>query len=336
MAKRSDRGEDGQPDDDPEGAGAFAAPIRPASAGCRRAASAPAARRLAASISGVLPAGHRGGPQESATSSAFETSSTKTNSRPPSSLRRDLGRVALVARGNQHPFDPRPLRRQRLLPHAADRQHLAGERDLACHRRRRRRPARRVQSDASAVAIVTPADGPSFGHRPGRDVDVHVVVGEPVALGAPSDPACAAHAGERRLRRLLHHFAELAGDRQLALAGIGGRLDEEHVAAGRRLGEARWRRRGRVVRLRDLARRSAAARAISRSRLLVDARLCLRFAFGDLARRLCGRSSPIRRSRFRTPASRVYSRDDRAQRRVGEARAGSASARVPRAACGSR
>src|SRR5712691_6579909 len=40
-----------------------------------------------------------------------------------------------------------------------------------------------------------------------------------------------AHPGERRLRGLLHHVAELSCARQPALARIGGRLEEEHVAA---------------------------------------------------------------------------------------------------------
>ena len=33
-----------------------------------------------------------------------------------------------------------------------------------------------VSSETSAVAIVTPADGPSFGNRAGRHVDVQVAV----------------------------------------------------------------------------------------------------------------------------------------------------------------
>src|SRR3954452_6105844 len=59
---------------------------------------------------------------------------------------------------------------------------------------------------------------------------MHVVLGEPTRLdpyllGVAADPR------ERRLRRLLHHLAELARDLQPALARVGGRLDEEHVAA---------------------------------------------------------------------------------------------------------
>ena len=47
-----------------------------------------------------------------------------------------------------------------------------------------------------------------------------------------------AHPRERGLGGLLHHVAELAGDRQLARARVGRGLDEEHVAADGRVGEA--------------------------------------------------------------------------------------------------
>src|SRR3954469_9986143 len=60
-----------------------------------------------------------------------------------------------------------------------------------------------------------------------------VVLGEPVLIELRRDlTPVAAHIGECRLRRLLHHVAELAGDRQLAGTGHRGRLDEKHVAAG--------------------------------------------------------------------------------------------------------
>ena len=114
-----------------------------------------------------------------------------------------------------------------------------------------------------------------------------------------------AHPRERRLRRLLHHLAELPGDRQLALARVRGRLDEEHVAAGRRVREP-----GRDARLPRCAcaprRRSAAAPSHSRSRLSSTRVFCvLPFATCVAALR---QTSASRRSRLRTPASRVYSR----------------------------
>ena len=60
---------------------------------------------------------------------------------------------------------PGAVRREHLLLDAADRQHVAAQRDLAGHRdvAAHRAP---VSADASAVAIVTPADGPSFGIAP--------------------------------------------------------------------------------------------------------------------------------------------------------------------------
>ena len=65
----------------------------------------------------------------------------------------------------------------------------------------------RVSAETSAVAIVMPADGPSFGIAPfghvNVDVDLLVEVAlEPELLGAR------AHVAHRRLRRLLHHVAE--------------------------------------------------------------------------------------------------------------------------------
>ena len=93
-----------------------------------------------------------------------------------------------------------------------------------------------------------------------------------------------AHPGQRGLRGLLHHVAELAGDRQPALAGHRGRLDEEHVAADRRPRQA-----GRHARLaRAPARLRLEARAPEQ---LAHARrghgdLALVLALGDAPRDL--------------------------------------------------
>ena len=46
------------------------------------------------------------------------------------------------------------------------------------------RTGRPESSDASAVNIVTPADGPSFGTAPAGHVDVHVLVLEHVVRDA--------------------------------------------------------------------------------------------------------------------------------------------------------
>ncbi len=91
------------------------------------------------------------------------------------------------------------------------------------------RTGRPVASDVRAVTIVMPAEGPSFGTAPagtcrwiarsrrGR-VDAQ-------RLGVGADE------GERDLRGLLHHLAELTGEGQPGRAVVGGGLDEEHVAA---------------------------------------------------------------------------------------------------------
>src|SRR4051794_14353770 len=150
----------------------------------------------------------------------------------------DLVGVGLVVRGRDDGRDAVALRRERLLLQPADRQHLAGERDLARHR--------------DLVAHAAPADQrrqrgrhrdagarPVLRGGPGGHVDVDVVLGEPVLPEPRRDlVVVAANVRERCLRRLLHHVAELAGDRQLALARHRGRLDKEHVAADRRPREA--------------------------------------------------------------------------------------------------
>ena len=75
-----------------------------------------------------------------------------------------------------------------------------------------------VSSDASAVNMVTPADGPSFGIAP-AGMWTWMSVFSRKFSSMPSHLALRADERQRRLRRLLHHVAELAGEHQLALAG---------------------------------------------------------------------------------------------------------------------
>src|SRR6266542_6957906 len=58
------------------------------------------------------------------------------------------------------------------------------------------------------------------------------VLAEPVRIQAEL-LRMRAHPRQRRLRGLLHHVTELAGDREPSLARVGGRLEEEDVAAHR-------------------------------------------------------------------------------------------------------
>ncbi len=121
----------------------------------------------------------------------------------------------------------------------------------------------------------------------------------PSLVGVGADP------GERRLRRLLHHVAELAGDGQVALPRVGGRLDEEHVAAGRGVGEP-GRDPGLGGPPPHLAAENRRGPSHSRRRLSSTRVFCV-FPFATCVAAL-RQTSASRRSRLRTPASRVYSR----------------------------
>ena len=77
-----------------------------------------------------------------------------------------------------------------------------------------------VSSDASAVNIVTPADGPSFGIAPAGMWTWRSVFSRKLLVDAEPLGRCDAHERERRLRRLLHDVAELAGERSLPLPCI--------------------------------------------------------------------------------------------------------------------
>ena len=95
---------------------------------------------------------------------------------------------------------------------------------------RESRHQRRRERDPRRRAVLR--DG-AFGH-----VDVHVrlaveVLRDAELLGLRPHPA------ERRLRRLLHHVAKLAGERQRALAWHQRGLGHEDLAADLRPGEAR-------------------------------------------------------------------------------------------------
>ena len=123
----------------------------------------------------------------------------------------------------------------------------------------------------------------------------------------------AAHAGEGGLRRLAHHVAELAGDRQLAGARHRGGLDEQDLAADRGPGEA-GRDPGSLVRRCSAKkrRRPSSSRAASAETLTLPVALP-----SATSRAILRQTVPISRSRLRTPASRVYS-SMIAERGVGE------------------
>jgi hypothetical protein len=85
-----------------------------------------------------------------------------------------------------------------------------------------------------AVAIVTPADGPSFGIAPdGTWTCISAFLKK-----SGSIPCVRPQPRQGRAHRFLHHLAELTGQRESPVAGHAGCLDEEHLAARRRPGEA--------------------------------------------------------------------------------------------------
>ena len=147
------------------------------------------------------------------------------------------------------------------------------------------RTGRPVSRDTSAVVIVTPADGPSFGHRARRHVHVEAPLVQRVRvdaerIGVRPDVA------HRDLRRLLHDVAELTGQGQAGLAGQAGRLHEEHVATGAGDRETRSPLPPRTCARALPRRRTAGARAASGRRPAPIATGGVAVATRDLGRRL--------------------------------------------------
>ena len=159
-----------------------------------------------------------------------------------------------------------------------------------------------LKSDASAVNMATPADGPSLGTAPRGHVDVNVVSFESVRLDAEFAHAAADEA-EGGLGGFLHDVADLAGERDVAFAGIAGGFDVENFAADRGVGQAGddAGRAGREPRSRGCI--AAARESPARVRgVTVDVRrVSPRATCAATARQ----TAPIWRSSSRTPASWV-------------------------------
>ena len=168
------------------------------------------------------------------------------------------------------------------------------------------RTGRPLISEASATVIATPAEGPSLGTAPaGTWMWMSCSANQSSSSSGAISLPVAAHVGERRLRRLLHHVAELAGDRQPARARHRGRLDEEDVAAGRRPGEA-GRDAGVLGAAALLGEDAAAAEQLAGASWPRSLTLPLTLPSAT-SRATLRQTVPIWRSRLRTPASRVYS-----------------------------
>ena len=96
------------------------------------------------------------------------TSSTRSAKMNSISARRfgQIAQVLLVCLRKDYALDAGAARGEHLLLHAADRQDQAGQRDLARHGRVVASRHSSSRAEASAVAMVTPAEGPSFGMAP--------------------------------------------------------------------------------------------------------------------------------------------------------------------------
>ena len=133
-----------------------------------------------------------------------------------------------------------------LVLDAADREHLAAQRDLAGHGDvamhgdlRDRREQRRGHGDAGRRAVLR--------DRALGDVDVDVELRVEVGIEAEQLRA-RANVGQRGAGRLLHHVAELAGERQVALAARERRLRSTGSRRRLRSRPGRWRGRSRSCR----------------------------------------------------------------------------------------
>ena len=156
---------------------------------------------------------------------------------------------------------------------------LPAQRDLA---RSSPRPSGRGSSSrprTAKTAMVMPADGPVLRDRALRHVDVDVELLVEVRVGVVHLRA-AAHVGDAGAGRLLHHVAERARQRQVALALQQARLDRQDLAA--RLGPGEPRR--------DADLRDLALAAVAEPRLAQELLQVFRASPGPGSRPSSGRS----------------------------------------------
>ena len=135
-------------------------------------------------------------------------------------LRGDPAGISSTSRrlrsGSTTRWMPGALRGEHLLLDAADRQHLAAQRDLAGHRDVGRGAAPGEQRGERGHHRDA-RRGPVLRHRAGGHVQVQVGLREELRVEAEL-AGVRAQPGARRLGRLAHHVAERAGELELALA----------------------------------------------------------------------------------------------------------------------
>ena len=159
---------------------------------------------------------------------------------------------------------------------------------------RQRRDQRGGHRDAGRRAVL--------GNRALGHVDVHVELAVEVLRDAELLGA-RAHVAHRRLRRLLHHVAELAGERQAALPGISVASVTQDLAA--HLGPGQAGGDADLVLLFGQARRGSAARRGTAVTLSAVISSNVPAPSATTLRATLRQTEAISRSRLRTPASRV-------------------------------
>jgi hypothetical protein len=148
-------------------------------------------------------------------------------------LFRHVVEVGPVALGNDHVGQARRVGGQHLLFQPADRQHATLQGHLAGHADGvldRTAAEQRGQGGRHRHAGARPI----LGYGACGDVDVELPLVEGVLVN-PQVPGVPARVGEGDPRRLLHDVAELARQDEALLALHRGGLDEQHIAADRRV-----------------------------------------------------------------------------------------------------
>ena len=164
---------------------------------------------------------------------------------------------------------------------------------------------RPVRSDASAVAIVMPALGPSFGIAPAGTWTWNVASSK-ADSSMPSSCACARDVREGDAGRLLHHVAELARQDELAVRPLHRRSPRRRARRRRCRSRPGRSRRPASPSARPPPGRTSAGRA-RRGRASRSTATGASAVPDAIFVAVLRRTLPSSRSSWRTPASRVYS-----------------------------
>ena len=193
--------------------------------------------------------------------------------------------------------------RQDLFLDAADRQARDRSSVISPVMARRGLTGVLVSAETSAVTMVTPADGPSFGNGTGGHMNVDIGVLVEVGI-QPKFERLGTHPGQRGLCRFLHDVADLTGDREMASTLRRYWLRRNRMSPPTGVQASPITTPGRLTR----SSTSSSSRYFGRPEEFHDDIAC-HVSWSPLPssiRRACLRQMPeISRSRLRTPVSRV-------------------------------